>query len=792
MLSIKLKLNQSTTLMSLYSPLEHFDLEANTPWLMPLIYFLSSLFFIVFYTIFIDVFTIAFRMYHVVMVMCHGEFLTTDSIDVLAYIILNGLTCTWHGVHAFDGFLLNYISFAIFPVYFWLCEIIFVDVRSLFEIIFIVLPNAGLYFLQYTWYFFKLVYVYSYVHIVLIKLEFKFFFISFPTDLRHFITKGYDVNNYSVLDRCLHILVGFFYLFFFILANFKKPGVYSEEYFGFKFTFLHVLACRFYLMKFILIKFNSTYFEFAGTGFLVQLLNDLILSDEIIQPIFEILYHHYFNAVIRYLYLNYCLFYSMMFPDLYLFFFFILNAYYVLINAIFIDLLNNLYVPAWEDFAFKFVALKSDIGILTTIKFLICSESLGSVLEYVTFLEYYDYRLMYPKTATDRLLNGLPLFLLFIIGNAFDYQIVSDFFLFLYNVYLFPIVFEIIMFFHLLFYYIVYYYVMYYQMCKDLVYFVNHYNQITPRNLKMFIQAWPLEINILRHFKIVRKIVFLENNSFTRFILFEICLIYLFGLLISKQSTKIFNKKEFNYYALFGIPVIKNFVSVYIFSYINSKSNFLNYLFQKPYIHNYLTVSIFYSVISDKFLFLVYKIPYLLIKDQFYNKYYFSFYFVLFYYILINNLLCLFPNSFCITGQLVITLTLSCTYFIGLNIIALIMYGFSFYRFFIPKNVPLFLLWLLIIIEVFSYYSRCLSLGIRLFANLMAGHTLINILISFSNYFFYVNKILPFFIVLIILPLFIFAIFLLEIGVAFLQAYVFLMLSLLYAKDIFNFKHGLH
>lgn len=121
---------------------------------------------------------------------------------------------------------------------------------------------------------------------------------------------------------------------------------------------------------------------------------------------------------------------------------------------------------------------------------------------------------------------------------------------------------------------------------------------------------------------------------------------------------------------------------------------------------------------------------------------------------------------------------------VGLTIIGFLKQKMHFLDLFVPKGVPKALLPLLVFIEVVSYIARGFSLSIRLFANLMSGHSLIHILL------FFITKILKFnYIFGFIGLLLIGVIFLLEIGISFLQAYVFAVLVSIYLKDSFEVGH---
>jgi ATP synthase subunit 6 len=121
---------------------------------------------------------------------------------------------------------------------------------------------------------------------------------------------------------------------------------------------------------------------------------------------------------------------------------------------------------------------------------------------------------------------------------------------------------------------------------------------------------------------------------------------------------------------------------------------------------------------------------------------------------------------------------------VGLTILGFMKQKLVFLNLFVPKGVPAALLPLLVLIEIVSYVSRGFSLAIRLFANLMSGHSLLHILLFFTTQLFTVS-----FLVGILTLALISAIFLLEIGIAFLQAYVFVVLISIYLKDSYEVSH---
>jgi F-type H+-transporting ATPase subunit a len=153
---------------------------------------------------------------------------------------------------------------------------------------------------------------------------------------------------------------------------------------------------------------------------------------------------------------------------------------------------------------------------------------------------------------------------------------------------------------------------------------------------------------------------------------------------------------------------------------------------------------------------------------------YFPFIFSLFMFVLFANFIGLIPYSFTVTGQIIVTFALAATVFIGVTIIGFVKHGARFLRLFVPEGVPIVLLFLLVPIELLSYFIRPFTLSIRLFANMLAGHTMLAIFGGFAASIG----------LLAILPLGInVALIGLEALVAALQAYVFAILTCLYLRD---------
>jgi F-type H+-transporting ATPase subunit a len=160
---------------------------------------------------------------------------------------------------------------------------------------------------------------------------------------------------------------------------------------------------------------------------------------------------------------------------------------------------------------------------------------------------------------------------------------------------------------------------------------------------------------------------------------------------------------------------------------------------------------------------------------------YFPFIYSIFFYILFANLISNVPYSFAVTASGVVSLGLSFTIFIGVTILALSIHGIKFFSFFIPSGTPLALVPLLVLIELVSYLARAVSLGVRLFANITAGHTLLKILSTYLFKLFTGNLLIA---ILTLIP---FAIFLalvgLELAVSLIQAFVFTLLVCSYLRD---------
>ena len=162
-------------------------------------------------------------------------------------------------------------------------------------------------------------------------------------------------------------------------------------------------------------------------------------------------------------------------------------------------------------------------------------------------------------------------------------------------------------------------------------------------------------------------------------------------------------------------------------------------------------------------------------------KPYFPFIFSLFMFVLFCNMLGMLPYSFTVTSHIIITLIMAIFIFIAITIIGFLKHGFGYLKLFVPSGVPMVLLPLITIIEIISYLSRPVSLSVRLFANMMAGHTMLKVFGGFVISLGMLGGWLPLSFSVALTGL--------EILVAFLQAYVFAILTCIYLNDALNLHH---
>ena len=154
---------------------------------------------------------------------------------------------------------------------------------------------------------------------------------------------------------------------------------------------------------------------------------------------------------------------------------------------------------------------------------------------------------------------------------------------------------------------------------------------------------------------------------------------------------------------------------------------------------------------------------------------YFPLVFTLFMFILFGNMLGMIPYSFTFTSHVIVTFAMALAVFIGVTVLGFVKHGFHFFSFFVPPGVSVVLWPLMIPIEIISYLSRPISLSVRLFANLTAGHTMLKVFAGFIISLGVVGGVLPFAFVVALTGL--------ELLIAFLQAYVFTILTCFYIND---------
>ena len=162
-------------------------------------------------------------------------------------------------------------------------------------------------------------------------------------------------------------------------------------------------------------------------------------------------------------------------------------------------------------------------------------------------------------------------------------------------------------------------------------------------------------------------------------------------------------------------------------------------------------------------------------------KPYFPFVFSLFMFVLFCNMLGMLPYSFTVTSHIIVNFALAAIIFMGVTIIGFVNHGIGYLKLFIPSGVPVVLLPLIVIIEIISYLARPVSLSVRLFANMMAGHTMLKVFGGFVISLGIIGGWLPLSFTVALTGL--------ELLIAFLQAYVFAILTCIYLNDALNLNH---
>ena len=232
--------------------------------------------------------------------------------------------------------------------------------------------------------------------------------------------------------------------------------------------------------------------------------------------------------------------------------------------------------------------------------------------------------------------------------------------------------------------------------------------------------------------------------------------------------------EQFEILPIFQVPFIFTNASlilciglIYLYIFILIKQKFIPTHFQQIFemIFN-ITIELTYSSIGKA------------------GKNFISLIFVIFFFILLSNLIGMVPYSFTITSHLIITFTLALTIYLGFNIIGIKKHKLNFLNLLLPSGASIALVPILVPIELVSYIFRVISLPVRLFANMMAGHTLLKVIAGFAwtmlnvNSFIFIAHFIPLIIIVLLVGL--------EIAVALIQAYVFTILTCMYINDALN------
>ena len=245
----------------------------------------------------------------------------------------------------------------------------------------------------------------------------------------------------------------------------------------------------------------------------------------------------------------------------------------------------------------------------------------------------------------------------------------------------------------------------------------------------------------------------------------------IFAPLEQFQILSLFNLKIFGLdfsITNFLIINILSCIVIFLIIFFNTANNFKFYYISNSWQKIFeIIINVVSQLISD------------IITNE--NKNYLPFISLIFNYILLSNLIGLIPYAFTSTSHIFITFYLSFSVFIGINVITISKYGFKSFSLFLPANTSFFLAIVLVPIEFVSYLAKPVSLGVRLFINLMAGHALLKVIIGFSWNLLLIENYTSFFLLIPMVTLVV--LFGLELGVALIQTYVFIILTCIYIQD---------
>jgi ATP synthase subunit 6 len=232
--------------------------------------------------------------------------------------------------------------------------------------------------------------------------------------------------------------------------------------------------------------------------------------------------------------------------------------------------------------------------------------------------------------------------------------------------------------------------------------------------------------------------------------------------------------EQFEILPIIKVPFI--FTNSYLIIMISFVFLFLFFLLKNKFIPTKIQ-QIFEFILSNSI-----ELSYSNIGKQ--GKYFIPLIFVIFFFILLCNIVGMIPYSFTITSHLIITFLLSLTIYLGFNLIGIREHKLNFLKILLPNGANIALVPLLVPIELISYIFRVISLPVRLFANMMSGHTLLKVIAGFSwsmlniNNLLFISFIIPLILIVLLIGL--------EFAVAIIQAYVFTILICVYISDVIN------
>jgi ATP synthase subunit 6 len=231
-------------------------------------------------------------------------------------------------------------------------------------------------------------------------------------------------------------------------------------------------------------------------------------------------------------------------------------------------------------------------------------------------------------------------------------------------------------------------------------------------------------------------------------------------------------------FSITNLLLINILTLILFISIVYSFSSDTNYLNQTPFYLIPNTWQIFIETLYDVVAQLLFD------NINLEGEKYFPYISMIFMFILFSNLIGLIPYSFTVTSHIVVTFTLSFSIFIGVNIIGFKKHSVNMLSLIIPANSTFALALVLVPIEFVSYIAKPISLGVRLFINLMAGHTLLKVIVGFAWSMLLLEDLMA---IIHLVPLLLLVILMgLELGVALIQAYVFTILTCIYLNDSIN------